>query len=138
MQYTARSKLTLPVRRHVALAAGLVALWLQMAAFAAPMPGMAESSSVDSILAAAHCLDAGMAADASAGKPVPAGKSTTPCPQCPLCQTLQVVGFTPPPPATVLAEFTLSTAARTWPANDHRPATQSAATGFLSRAPPAA
>ncbi|HEY4164175.1 MAG TPA: hypothetical protein VGM59_14005 [Dongiaceae bacterium] len=128
-------------RRHGAMAAGLLALWLQFLAFAAPpMPGMGPwmgaalpVSDADSITISALC-----AADLDSGKPMPAGKSSIPCPQCPLCQTLHILAFGSVPPPAALPMPAFPPAMQSWPVADATLPPLPAPAGFSSRAPPTA
>jgi hypothetical protein len=122
-------------RRHGAMAAGLLALWLQILAVAAPMPwmGTADAGAATASAQTAFTL---CGADMGGGGPAPAGKSSLPCLQCPLCQTLHILASGSVPPVTILAAPNLPPLGQAWPvANAAQPALPAPA-GFSSRAPP--
>jgi hypothetical protein len=123
--------------RHAAMAMGLLALWLQFLAFTIPVPEMGAMDAASDARAAA--LSGLCSADLDGGRSAPAGKSSIPCPQCPLCQTLHILalGSAPPPPA-IVALPVLAPALHAWPVVDAALSPQSAPAGFSSRAPPVA
>jgi hypothetical protein len=128
-------------RRHGAMAAGLLALWLQLLAFTAPMPGMVpEILRGDSggKAISAQSISALCIADMETGKTAPRGKPALPagCLQCPLCQTLQVLASGAVPPAAVVAAPIFTPSPLSWPTADAARPPFSSPTGFSSRAPP--
>jgi hypothetical protein len=123
-------------RRHGVMAVGLLALWLQFLAFAVPMPWMGSAMAAGN--AGGIALSDLCAADLGGGKSAPAGKSSIPCPQCPLCQTLHILASGSVPPPAIVPMPVLSPAEPSWPVADAARPPLPAPAGFSSRAPPIA
>lgn len=116
-------------RRWVALASGLLALWLQMLAPLA-MAGLNPAASSIAGLTAAICR----ADDAASGKRLPVNQGLA-HETCQICLTLQYIVAAVPPaiPTLIIRLAVIATPA----ARDHQPAMlRLASAAFSSRAPP--